>query len=531
MRLTTLILFLLLLAFMGFTQPILNQRYNLGANNTIFSSVIATDSCYYVAGMQALAQGFVLQEGVFIKYNLDGTIANTSVYYNDTAEYIFWEHPTLIQTVDNNFAQTFAVDPLNGPRHFGFVKLAPTGDTLIFKTYMDIYNDTQDDVVFQPGGFLQDSIDSCYYGTINISKELTALSGVALIKLDPFGNLLWFKKFYATQASYFGYHSESLIKTTANKFIIGGTRYRNGNTNDYKRHHTKLTITDTAGNLLQTKVYPDDLLAIGCHGLTETIDGGFLYAGQNGEFTQNGNSDQYKGRIVKLDSNFTEEWRIERGLPVISSLINFENVLQIHDSSFIAIGTQMDTATGEIGLSAGWALNFDLKGNTKWERFYRKVYADNNTNNFPRHYLYSADITPDSGFVMVGQAVNYETTNPEPYGQLGWLVKTDKHGCLVPGCEQYDGLDIPENKKPEIGLKLYPNPASNELYVYYASGNHNANNQVTLYNLQGQAILNFALATNNTTYMVDVSQLPKGVYVLQVTDEISVLKTEKVVVE
>jgi len=34
------------------------------------------------------------------------------------------------------------------------------------------------------------------------------------------------------------------------------------------------------------------------------------------------------------------------------------------------------------------------------------------------------------GFVMVGQAVNYHE-NPEPYGQMGWLVKTNPYGCIA----------------------------------------------------------------------------------------------------
>jgi len=516
-----------------FAQPTINNIYVFGdLPSTIFSNVIATDSCYYISGKRKNTLSPNLQEGLFVRLNLDGTVYDDYRYANDSVQYIFWEQPTLIKTNDHNFALTFAVDPLNGPRHFGFVKLKPNGDTLIFKTYLDIYNDTQDDDVFQPGGFLQDSIDSCYYGTINISKISSIIAGVALIKLDPQGNLLWYKKFYGSFGStYFGHNSQSLIKTSDNKLIIGGCRYRNGSDNSYTRYNTVLTITDTAGNLLQTKIYPDDHLALQTNGFCQTIDHGYLFTGINGVFTQNGNAEEYKGRLVKLDSSFTEAWRIEKGLSAPSPYISFKNILKVTDSTYVAIGESRDTISYDIAGSAGWMIKFNIAGDVIWERFFQKVLPDNSTINFPRHALYSADITADSGFVMVGQARNSEASNPAPVGQLGWLVKTDKHGCLVPGCEQFDGLSIGDLEVPEIGLSLYPNPANNELFVYYANSNHNNSTEAALFNIQGQQVMQFPISSNNTTYMLDVSNLGKGVYVLQVADNSGLLKTEKVVVE
>jgi len=53
------------------------------------------------------------------------------------------------------------------------------------------------------------------------------------------------------------------------------------------------------------------------------------------------------------------------------------------------------------------------------------------------------------GFVMVGQAVNYHE-NPEPYGQMGWLVKTNPYGCIVPGCQFGDNPVDAEPKDTSI---------------------------------------------------------------------------------
>ncbi|PZE15783.1 hypothetical protein DNU06_16045, partial [Putridiphycobacter roseus] len=418
-------------------------------------------------------------------------------------------------------------------KYFGFIKLKPNGDTLIFRTYLDLYQQNNDDRVVQPGGFLQDPIDSAFYGTVNVYRYSDLVGGTALFKLSKTGELLWHQTYYGISGNFRIFNAASLIKIAPDRLIIGGTQTHTPAANADWRDNTKILIVDTLGNIIQTKVYPTDQLAYGCNGLSQTIDGGYIYGGQNGTFVQNGNAKRFRARILKLDTNLDEEWRIMEGIETSQSLINCENILSLNETTFLGVGRSMDTNfTAQNGVpGTGWLIKFSIYGDILWQRFYQKVLPDNNTNNFPRHVLYDVAITPDSGFVMVGQSQNFEASNPEPIGQLGWLLKTDKHGCLVPGCEQFDDLSVAETGLPQIGLKLYPNPASNELYVYYANANHLQSTQATLFNSQGQQVMQFSVNTNNTTYMIDVSKFAKGLYVLQVSDGNSVLKTEKLVLE
>ena len=66
-------------------QPIINERYIINNEETsVFSSIISTDSCYYVVGYQTSLTGFENMQSSFIKFNFDGTINSVNIISNDT---------------------------------------------------------------------------------------------------------------------------------------------------------------------------------------------------------------------------------------------------------------------------------------------------------------------------------------------------------------------------------------------------------------------------------------------------------------
>ncbi|QQS27935.1 MAG: T9SS type A sorting domain-containing protein [Sphingobacteriales bacterium] len=70
---------------------------------------------------------------------------------------------------------------------------------------------------------------------------------------------------------------------------------------------------------------------------------------------------------------------------------------------------------------------------------------------------------------------------------------------------------------PLESLKLYPNPVTNALNVQFNSNQPQFKTQITLLNSIGQPILNrFFDSTSGSITSVDVSQLPSGLYFLQV---------------
>ena len=66
---------------------------------------------------------------------------------------------------------------------------------------------------------------------------------------------------------------------------------------------------------------------------------------------------------------------------------------------------------------------------------------------------------------------------------------------------------------------IYPNPATSDLYLHIKSHEQGVY-QLRLSNLQGQAVLNSSLSVmaGEQTRVLDVSQLPAGVYSLQASD-------------
>ena len=63
----------------------------------------------------------------------------------------------------------------------------------------------------------------------------------------------------------------------------------------------------------------------------------------------------------------------------------------------------------------------------------------------------------------------------------------------------------------ENSLKLYPNPTDNTLFI---KGNKNLM-KVSVYNMLGKEVLS-KMNTNN----IDVKVLPKGVYIIKISDDI-----------
>ncbi len=88
-----------------------------------------------------------------------------------------------------------------------------------------------------------------------------------------------------------------------------------------------------------------------------------------------------------------------------------------------------------------------------------------------------------------------------------------------------------ENKVQNVlnAVAVYPNPTNN--FVAFELPVLTKNAKGILFNTQGQQVMQFSMNANNTTFMLDVSGLAKGVYILQVFDRNSVLGAVKVIVE
>jgi hypothetical protein len=78
------------------------------------------------------------------------------------------------------------------------------------------------------------------------------------------------------------------------------------------------------------------------------------------------------------------------------------------------------------------------------------------------------------------------------------------------------------------GLNIYPNPASDLIYIEPASGYPWPSN-VTLYNTQGQEVLNVIPQDSHERVKMDVKDFPDGLYFLKVYTNEGVLTRQVVI--
>ncbi len=70
-------------------------------------------------------------------------------------------------------------------------------------------------------------------------------------------------------------------------------------------------------------------------------------------------------------------------------------------------------------------------------------------------------------------------------------------------------------------MLIYPNPATNNIIIELTGYEDAENVQIEIFNLSGQKITGVPLKTAQSFLKIDVSEIPKGVYVVHVrADEI-----------
>ncbi len=232
-----------------------------------------------------------------------------------------------------------------------------------------------------------------------------------------------------------------------------------------------------------------------------------------------------KGYIEKLDANFNKVWGKSFGDSTYIS--GFNKIIEAKNGDYIAVGRDLsayetvgiDTVIVDSAAETGWVIRVSPSGNKIWERWHKIVYGNSTSN-----WLGDIYEQADGSLVMSGLA--YDDV-PSPITTYGWLIKTDSFGCLVPGCET---VGIAENTPIESSFKLYPNPASDRLFLYY----HNPQLQNCVFavrDIAGRQLVPPTPLENSTTYEMRIGDWAKGLYFVEVRDEKGNVHTEKFVKE
>ncbi|MEX1187746.1 MAG: T9SS type A sorting domain-containing protein [Bacteroidia bacterium] len=109
-----------------------------------------------------------------------------------------------------------------------------------------------------------------------------------------------------------------------------------------------------------------------------------------------------------------------------------------------------------------------------------------------------------------------------PSGAGIYSVEITLNGCSVNSdCVSTDVLSM--NRISDLDIKIYPNPASSNVFVQC-----NAGNKIELLTIQGK-LINYQISTSDIT---ELTNLPKpGIYLIRITDEKSSSITQKLILQ
>ena len=410
------------------------------------------------------------------------------------------------------------------------VKLDSMGNKVFETTFGNYNNDIGKSVI--------QLIDSSYIMVGYTNSTGFGGYDIFLVKADKYGALVWQKTIGGGDWDF----AHSLQQTTDGGFIIGGTTYSygHGNADGY------VVKTDANGNISWSKTFgganDDEFKSV-----IQTMDGGYALTGYTKSYNDIDSGDVW---VFKLNNIGDSTWCKFYG----GGKEDFGNQIIEHPSGelYIAGGT---TSFG-VNIMNGYALKLDNNGNYLFQRldntstsfafFNSAVVSKKNPNtmtfiaketfsgynlqfkmlemNVNLNYINGADYgsvmadetykiitTKDKGYAVIGMTYGYGAVNTDTY-----FIKLDSN--LIGGNTSI--VSVNEYLKNNINIKIYPNPASKELFIEFKQ--HINLKELKFFNIVGHEvyIYNDANIISDNKLILDVEDFKSGIYFLKYNNHI-----------
>jgi hypothetical protein len=493
-----------------------NKVYSLERPNTAYQKMVLSDTTVYILGLAKdslppYTAGTLLQ-----RVDRQGNTLGISTYV-DTNK-LFYLSGELLMTQNSKFIGLFEVGDYADQNDFNKIFMIcynEQGDTLFTRLYVSPYH-----YLF----WVNDIVETPDHGFLILGKVKVQFGNdlqVYLLKTDSLGVKEWDMIYGDPDINEY---VSQIVPMPDNEYLILGLRsnYNIFSNNFFKR--IVLLKLDNENVLSEYWESNGDSL-IGAGHLIMTEDQGYLFTGGLGkEFPSNANQStiRNKGYILQLDQNFEKQWEIIFQDSTYTDLTGLGKSIALADGSgYLACGSVSHNSPGDGGDINGWLVKYTASGDSLWSRYFH--YWDTP---YDQHSFIDMEQMPDGGILLCGQAYS---GNAGPQQQLGWLVKLDEFGCLVPGCQLVATENI-EGNPQGVALRLYPNPVSEVLNVYTWLPEIPRRAILRIVGSDGAVVRESAVTQRDLTTMIPVRDLPAGVYYVQLEADGILLDVEEVVV-
>jgi hypothetical protein len=491
-------------------QPTFTVRTRFSYPAAVFTSVLASDSCYFVTGVVADTLPPYRVGALFAKFDLEGNPTLVKTLTSNTHTYETWR-PTLLEAQDGLWVsgQQNVVDNKGLLIHYNH-----QGDTIAVFPFYNVYHPNENFIF--PWGLATSFNDFVVASNITTPN---GYSNISLTRIDRGGHIIWNNSYGSNIMDGGG----RIISSQNGNCIVGGIKMNTGIVFQNFISQTWLFEIDTLGQMLWQYLSPLDSLLGTANGLYQEPDGSIVVATAKGwEDSTNPHYHalRWHNYIFKLDADRQFDWGWELYSPFFTTQTDFNKLIACTDGSgYVAVGLSGIGTTPTNGIYWGRVSKVSPQGDSIWDRHYAFPIGTD----FPFHELYDIKETPDGGFILCGESFDFYA---DSFPQQGWLLKLDAQGCLVPGCGLVPVEEAASQEPP--AMLLYPNPASDWLSVHL--GEAGAEGQLRIVDMQGRLVLNFEAPLGNTTYVLPLTGLPPGIYTLQWLSAGRLVRAEQLVV-
>lgn len=490
MRVKVLCVVLFLLAGGCLQAQQFSKLYFDGRPAMLFGSIEYAFGQYFVTGVTTTkGSPPYYQKALFGSINADGTVDSIYPLIDSTLYSYGIFANSLKKTADGNFF--IATGDLNDTKSKAFfMKCDLSGHLFLWKEYS--YSAATlfhgEDVFEIPGqGYL-----------LIINSGASSNSNVCVIRTDLNGDILN-QKFYDKGNIEYPFTIRHMMN---GHYMIGAFSGKSGSTS--YTTNTWLLEIDSMGNKIRDWIDTNDKTTAP-NGMQQTSDSGWIIARQFLGLDI-GNTQAFKGSMLKLDKDFNKEWGIDTG--GIDFTAGLYDVEILPNGDYIFAGSTAVNITVDSNHVYGWILKVSKAGEILWER---KYLADERFGT--ESSINDVDVLPNGDLLACGKLEYSYDLGIRPL-QKAWILRTDSNGCVLDNCT----VEMEEIDKPEaVQVQVSPNPFSSDVsIVIQKDGLRKAT--FTILNMLGQVVYTRSETALSSMYTqsIDLTYLSAGVYFVEV---------------